>query len=51
LLNGTYFEVVNGSWVNNNKYGEQISNFHTPLPRESFPPAAAPRCRANPFAW
>ena len=29
MLNSKYFEVLNGSWVNNNKYGEQISNFHT----------------------
>ena len=29
MLNSTYSEVLNGSWVNNNKYGEQISNFHS----------------------
>ena len=29
MLSGTYSEVLNSSWVNNNKYGEQISNFHT----------------------
>jgi RHS repeat-associated protein len=29
LLNSKYSEVLDGSWVNNNKYGEQISNFHS----------------------
>jgi RHS repeat-associated protein len=37
LLNGTYSEVLNGSWVNNNKYSEKIINsYNSNLSNNSY---------------